>query len=115
VGKFRIVQEYNYETLRSNVDILKLIQLGLTFSDEDGNLPNCRMERYCVWQFSFREFNIWEDAYASDSIELLHQSGINFKKTSEWGMDSHRFAEFLMSSGIVFNENVRWICNVVSS
>jgi len=109
VGKFRTVQEYNYETLRSNVDVLKLIQLGLTFSDEDGNLPNCGTDRYCVWQFNFREFNIWEDAYASDSIELLRQSGIDFKKNSERGVDSHRFAELLMSSGIVLNENVRWI------
>nr|ABK22659.1 unknown [Picea sitchensis] len=109
LGKFKTVQDFNYETLRSNVDVLKLIQLGLTFSDEDGNLPSCGTDRYCVWQFNFREFNIWEDAYASDSIELLRQSGIDFKKNSELGVDSHRFAELLMSSGIVLNENVRWI------
>lgn len=31
--------EYNYQQLRVNVDMLKLIQLGLTFSDEQGNTP----------------------------------------------------------------------------
>ena len=67
------------------------------------------MDIYCVWQFNFREFNIWEDAYASDSIELMCQSGINFKKNKERGVDSHRFTRLLMSSGIALNENVRWI------
>lgn len=36
-----------------NVDMLKLIQLGLTFCDESGNLPRCNGE-LSVWQFNFR-------------------------------------------------------------
>ncbi len=31
--------EYNYQTLRCNVDMLKLIQLGLTFANEKGEAP----------------------------------------------------------------------------
>ena len=38
---------------RCNVDMLKLIQLGLTFSDAEGRLPRCNGE-LCVWQFNFR-------------------------------------------------------------
>ena len=38
---------------RCNVDMLKLIQLGLTFSNAEGNLPKCSGE-LCVWQFNFR-------------------------------------------------------------
>ena len=38
---------------RLNVDMLKLIQLGLTFTDADGNLPRINGE-LCVWQFNFR-------------------------------------------------------------
>jgi CCR4-NOT transcription complex subunit 7/8 len=62
-----------------------------------------------VWQFNFREFNLKEDVYAQDSIELLEKSGIDFKQNQERGIDSQRFGELLMSSGIVLNENVHWI------
>lgn len=109
VGVFKNEGDYNYQTLRANVDMLKLIQLGLTFSDENGSLPRYDSREFCVWQFNFREFNIREDVYAQDSIELLRQSGIDFSKNQEKGIDSHRFGELLMSSGIVLNDNVRWI------
>lgn len=33
--------------------MLKLIQLGLTFTDEKGNLPRVNNE-LCVWQFNFK-------------------------------------------------------------
>ncbi|KAH9539674.1 hypothetical protein CY35_15G069600 [Sphagnum magellanicum] len=109
VGTFKNSAEYNYQTLRANVDMLKLIQLGLTFCDEKGRLPRCGTSDYCIWQFNFREFNLREDVYAQDSIELLQQSGIDFKKNEERGIDSQQFAELLMSSGVVLNENVHWI------
>ncbi|KAL2608246.1 hypothetical protein R1flu_026819 [Riccia fluitans] len=108
-GTFKSSADYHYQTLRANVDMLKLIQLGLTFSDEDGNLPRCGTRDYCVWQFNFREFNLKEDVYAQDSIELLRKSGIDFQVIEERGIDSQRFGELLMSSGIVLNENVHWV------
>jgi len=108
VGIFKSSAEYHYQTLRANVDMLKLIQLGLTFTDEDGNLPRFGND-YCVWQFNFREFRLREDMYAHDSVELLKQSGIDFKRNEEQGVDAHQFGEFMMSSGIVLNENVHWI------
>ncbi|XP_060962307.1 probable CCR4-associated factor 1 homolog 10 [Cannabis sativa] len=70
VGNFKNINDYNYQTLKDNVDMLKLIQLGLTFSDEDGNLPTCGTDKFCIWQFNFREFDISEDVFASDSIEF---------------------------------------------
>ena len=36
--------------LRCNVDLLRLIQLGITFADENGELP----EDCPTWQFNFR-------------------------------------------------------------
>lgn len=110
VGNFKSNYDYHYQTLKDNVDMLKLIQLGLTFSDEHGNLPTCgEDDRFCIWQFNFREFNVNEDVFANDSIELLRQSGIDFKKNNEHGIDARRFGELLMSSGIVLNDNVHWI------
>ncbi|KAK4775391.1 hypothetical protein SAY86_010326 [Trapa natans] len=109
VGDFKNSNEFNYQTLKVNVDTLKLIQLGLTFCDERGNLPTCGSEKYCIWQFNFREFNLGDDVFAADSIELLKQSGIDFEKNSERGIDAVRFGELLMSSGVVLNDNVHWV------
>lgn len=109
VGNFKNSNDYHYQTLKDNVDILKLIQLGLTFSDEKGYLPKCGTDKYCIWQFNFREFNPNNDVFANDSIELLRQSGIDFKMNNEKGVDAKHFAELLMSSGIVLNDSVYWV------
>ena len=45
--------------------------------------------------------------FAQDSIELLKLSGIDFAENETRGIHVHRFAELLMSSGIVLNEDVR--------
>lgn len=108
VGNFKNSGEYHYQTLRINVNMLKLIQLGLTFTDEKGNLPRVNNE-LCVWQFNFREFRLSEDMYAQDSIELLKQSGIDFAQHESRGIDVHSFGELLVVSGVVLNEEVRWI------
>ncbi|KAI3437196.1 Poly(A)-specific ribonuclease [Psidium guajava] len=89
VGSFKSLNDYHYQTLKDNVNLLKLIQLGLTFSDEKGNLPTCGTD--------------------NDSIELLKQCGIDFRKNNEKGVDATRFGELLMSSGIVLNDSVYWV------
>ena len=87
--------------------MLKLIQLGLTLTDTDGNLPIID-GRYCMWQFNFKEFNLKDDMYARDSIELLKHSGINFQANHERGIDVHRFGEMLMVSGVVLSDKVNF-------
>lgn len=64
-------------------------------------------DKYCVWQFNFRDFNLQDDLYAQDSIELLKQSGIDFQVLQDQGIDPVLFGELLMSSGIVLNDEVR--------
>ncbi|KAA8529264.1 hypothetical protein F0562_033937 [Nyssa sinensis] len=46
--------------------MLKLIQLGLTLSNEQGNLAALGAGKYCIWQF-----NVNEDVLPSDPIEFL--------------------------------------------
>jgi len=76
----------------------------LCFCDENGNfLPGT-----CTWQFNFK-FNTNEDTYAQDSIELLSQSGVDFKEHSERGIDVNDFAALLTTTGLVLNEDIRWI------
>eukprot|EP00708_Paratrimastix_pyriformis_P003760 GAFH01002556.1.p1 GENE.GAFH01002556.1~~GAFH01002556.1.p1 ORF type:complete len:320 (+),score=36.97 GAFH01002556.1:124-960(+) len=96
--------DYQYQKLRLNVDILKIIQLGLTFANDQGDM----VPDSCTWQFNFR-FNINEDTYAQDSIELLQTAGIDFDKHMKQGIDVTQFAELLTASGVVLNDGVHWI------
>ncbi|KAJ0715755.1 putative poly(A)-specific ribonuclease [Helianthus annuus] len=86
LAQFKNINDYNYVTLKDNVDMLKSIQLGLTFSDEDGNLPTYGTDKPCIWQFNFRMFNVNEDIFSNYSTEMLRQHGIDFKKNSVIGI-----------------------------
>ncbi|KAL5537481.1 hypothetical protein UlMin_046043 [Ulmus minor] len=101
--------ENNYLPVKDNVNWLKLIQLGLTFFDENGNLPTCGTDQYCVWQFNFREFNPREDLHSAESIQLLRQNGIDFQKNNEKGIDARIFCDRFMSSGVTSDKNRRWV------
>jgi len=104
IGSFKNSHDCHYQTLKCNVDLLKIIQLGLSFCDEEGNL----LPGTCTWQFNFK-FNLSEDMYAQDSIDLLAKSGIEFKDHDAKGIDVNDFGEILMTSGIVLNEEIKWI------
>ena len=47
--------------------------------------------------------------YAQDSIDFLHYSGVDFNRLRNDGIDAHDFGELIMSSGLVMNEEVKWI------
>mmetsp|Transcript_3026 Transcript_3026/g.4844 ORF Transcript_3026/g.4844 Transcript_3026/m.4844 type:complete len:272 (+) Transcript_3026:91-906(+) len=103
IGSFSSKTDYHYQTLRCNVDLLKIIQLGLTFVDESGTFPAT-----CTWQFNFT-FNLSEDMYAQDSIDLLKNSGIDFQKFERDGIDVNAFGELLITSGLVLNDEIKWV------
>ncbi|KAF3930116.1 hypothetical protein ABW19_dt0206844 [Dactylella cylindrospora] len=104
IGGFRSKADYHYQTLRCNVDLLKIIQLGITFYDENGKCP----EPASTWQFNFH-FSLSEDMYAQESIDLLTKSGIDFKRHEDYGINVSQFGELLISSGLVLLDNVKWI------
>nr|ACL52816.1 unknown [Zea mays] len=110
IAEYRFTCDRIYAGLEGNVNVLKLIQLGLTFSNEAGTLPPCGTGgQCCIWQFNFRGFNPHTDPYSPDSIDLLRRSGIDFDLFAVEGVDSTRFAELMMSSGIVLNDDVQWV------
>lgn len=49
IGTFKTSSDYHYQTMRCNVDLLKIIQVGLTLADEDGVYP----QDISTWQFNF--------------------------------------------------------------
>lgn len=58
-----------------------------------------------LWQ----GFKLTDDVYAQDSIDLLKHSGIDFDKNESRGIDVQKFGEIMMSSGVVLNDDIRWI------
>ncbi|KAI0984062.1 hypothetical protein GJ496_008661 [Pomphorhynchus laevis] len=53
IGNFASVSEFHYQSLKVNVDLLQIIQLGLSFFDEHGNPPVATS----TYQFNFN-FNM---------------------------------------------------------
>ena len=95
-----------YETIRMNINSLKLIQLGISLRNKKGEYPS--KYSYYTWQFNLK-FDISKDIYSPKSIELLTNAGINFENLKNNGIDSQIFAQYLMTSGLVLNPDINWI------
>ncbi|KAH7106915.1 CAF1-domain-containing protein [Auriculariales sp. MPI-PUGE-AT-0066] len=104
VGQFRSPSDYHYQTMRCNVDLLKIIQIGITLADEKGEYP----PEVCTWQFNFR-FNLAEDMFAPESVDLLKTAGLDFQRHEEFGIDPVHFAELIITSGLVLTDDAKWI------
>ncbi|KAH6624586.1 ribonuclease H-like domain-containing protein [Chaetomium sp. MPI-SDFR-AT-0129] len=123
MGGFRGKSDYHYQCLRTNVDLLKVIQIGIALFNEDGEQPPARpastdsadLRRTgnqaplpYAWQFNFK-FSLKDDMYNQTSIESLQQAGIDFAMLERDGIDPHEFASLLIPSGLVCFDEVRWI------
>ncbi|TYJ40680.1 hypothetical protein E1A91_A04G158500v1 [Gossypium mustelinum] len=100
--------EVNYRFMKVNVDAMKIIQLGLTLSDSEGNLPDFGTPFCYIWEFNFKDFDIGKDYYDKESIKLLRQQGINFTKNKEKGICSRDFGMMFLISGLGFSE-LTWV------
>lgn len=104
LGNFRSQSEFAYQTLRVNVDLLRIIQLGVCLSDGQGNTA----PEGSTWQFNFF-FSLDDDTFAQDSIDLLTNSGIDFAALATRGIDVAAFGELVMTSGLVLTKAVKWV------
>ncbi|KAH7913977.1 ribonuclease H-like domain-containing protein [Hygrophoropsis aurantiaca] len=104
IGTFKTSSDYHYQTMRCNVDLLKIIQVGITLADDEGNFP----QDVTTWQFNFK-FSVNEDMYAPESLELLQKSGIDFQRHEEIGILPNDFAELMITSGLVLAPEVKWV------
>lgn len=97
-------EDLPYQTVRVNVNHLKMIQLGITLGNDHGEYPTPTS----TWQFNFK-FNLDEDYYSQDSIDLLKGSGIEFDLHRDFGIDPRVFAEHFIVSGLVLTDEVKWV------
>lgn len=96
--------DFYYNSIKLNVDELKLIQLGVTLCNSRGQSP----PDGSTWQFNLR-FDIIKDKYSNESITLLSNCGIKFDQLKNKGIPHKLFAEYLMVSGLVLNPKIQWI------
>ncbi|GFF64664.1 CCR4-NOT transcription complex subunit 7 [Aspergillus lentulus] len=121
IGSFTNKADYHYQTLRCNVDLLKMIQLGITLFSADGEVPppnatdangqplgNSLVPAPCTWQFNFR-FSLENDMYAQESTAMLAKAGIDFNMHEKNGIDPFEFGALLISSGLVLLDDVHWV------
>ena len=69
--------------MKLNVDSTKIIQLGITLTNEKGEYP--KNLPYHTWQFNFK-FDLKNDKFSEESIKLLKNSGINFENLEKNGI-----------------------------
>jgi hypothetical protein len=89
LGTFKNSHDYHYQTLKCNVDILKIIQLGLTFCDAQGKFA----PGTCTWQFHFKfNLRLVREAF---SLVLLLPSLVSSLRVSFTHSFSFSFSPFL--------------------
>ncbi|KAL3617712.1 hypothetical protein CASFOL_038033 [Castilleja foliolosa] len=101
-----------YKAMKQNVDSMNLIQVGISLSDADGNLPTFGTQFQFVWEFNFRDFDFQSDLQNPESISLLERQGIDFLKNKQIGIDSRHFALLFKASGLgprSFYGKVMWV------
>lgn len=123
MGGFRGKSDYHYQCLRTNVDMLSVIQIGIALFNEDGEQPTSvdpssqwsnprrtgtQAPLPFAWQFNFK-FSLEDDMYNETSIESLQHAGIDFKRMEQDGIDPFKFAALLIPSGLVLEDDVYWI------
>ncbi|KAK6843707.1 CCR4-NOT transcription complex subunit 7 [Apiospora arundinis] len=127
MGNFIDKSDYHYQTLRVNVDMLKIIQVGLALFNEKGETPPSKptaemlsksekIRKYfaahgslpIAWQFNFH-FSLKHDMANLSSIESLREAGIDFDRLEREGIEANKFACRITSSGLVQVQDVKWL------
>lgn len=105
MGTFRSTKDYHYQTMRSNADLLNLIQVGITLSDKNGNIPDSAPS---TWQFNFK-FDLNNEMFSKESVDTLMTSGVDFAKLSTDGILLDEFAQCIIDSGLCLLPDVTWM------
>ncbi|KAF3778337.1 putative CCR4-associated factor 1-like protein 11 [Nymphaea thermarum] len=99
-----------YADMKSNVDGLKVIQVGLALFDAWGRLPFSRGNRAVVWQFNLSDFDPACDRHSPSAVEFLKENGIDLEATRRQGIKSTRLCREFWGAGLLANRRLVWLC-----
>lgn len=91
LGQFRSQQDYHYQTMRSNVDLVSPLQIALTVADATGRLN-------LTWQFNMRFQDVM---FQNEIVESLVKTGANIARMAEDGIPPDVLGAQLLDSGLL--------------
>ena len=93
-----------YALIKSNVDCLRPIQIGLSFTNDKGERPSpCS-----TWQFNIN-FDFQTDAYQIESLQLLIDAQIPFDKLPIDGISIKDLSDGFLLIGLAVNPKITWL------
>ncbi|CAK9067360.1 unnamed protein product [Durusdinium trenchii] len=90
-----------YQTVRENVDRLRLIQLGAAVADADGTVRG-------AWSFNLK-FDIEVDLHTEKSMQFLRAAGLDFPRHKKEGIDPVVLGRKLANSSLVGQRAPSWV------
>ncbi|KAF2291507.1 hypothetical protein GH714_024939 [Hevea brasiliensis] len=90
-----------FADMKFNVDNMKIIQLGITLSDENGIIAG-------TWEFNFKFLIEMEVFYDPKSIEFLKESGIDFEELRINGIDQLFFSN-MFTHVLSRHRDLKWL------
>ncbi|EAS03653.2 CAF1 family ribonuclease (macronuclear) [Tetrahymena thermophila SB210] len=98
-------KDFEFKLIRESVKNSKIIQIGISLANEDGEVP---ADRPFTWQFNFN-FDEENDQIKQESLDLLKNAGIDFKELKKRGISREQFSDLVSESDIILNEELTWI------
>lgn len=98
------VEEMEYDSMRCNVDLLKIIQLGISVYSKNFSGSPQRI----TWQFNFK-FNQKKDCILGSALNILEKSDIDFERFNTDGIDVYDFSIAIFTSGLIMNPKITWV------
>lgn len=105
LGQFKLASDYHFQCLRSNSDLLNLIQLSLCVVRMQNGKPSSSV----IWQFNF-SYDLTQEMFNEEHLAMLSQTAqINFNMHMSQGISHFSFAELMMESGLLLDPTVKWL------
>jgi CCR4-NOT transcription complex subunit 7/8 len=98
---FQVSDEQGYYAQTLNVNLLRVVQIGLTLGDASRNVCG-------TWQFNFR-FSPSEDIHTAEAIRIFEKANPDFPRFARDGIDVVDFSHLLLASGLVMAGDIVWV------